>query len=102
MTQWFPLPKEVKRYVHTKSPTWSESEVTRSCPTLYNPVDCSLPGSSLNGILQAWILEWAAISFSSNMNVLSNIIHNSQKVNMTQVSIKNIYKQDVVFLHNEI
>ena len=36
------------------------------------------------------------------MNVLSNIIHNSQKVNMTQMSIKNIYKQDVVFLHNEI
>ena len=35
-----------------------------SCPTLCNPVDCSQPGSSVHGILQAWILEWVAISFS--------------------------------------
>ena len=40
------------------------SEVAQSCPTLRNPVDCSLPGSSLHGILQARILEWVAISFS--------------------------------------
>ena len=36
----------------------------QSCPTLCNPVDCSLPGSSVHGILQARILEWGAISFS--------------------------------------
>ena len=42
----------------------SESEVAQSCPTLCNPVDCSLPGSSLHEILQARILEWVAISFS--------------------------------------
>ena len=42
----------------------SESEVAQSCPTLCNPVDCSLPGSSVHGILQARILEWVAISFS--------------------------------------
>ena len=36
----------------------------QSCPTLCNPVDCSPPGSSVHGILQARILEWAAISFS--------------------------------------
>ena len=42
----------------------SESEVTQSCPTLCDPVDCSLPGSSVHGILQARILEWVAISFS--------------------------------------
>ena len=41
----------------------SESEVAQSCPTLCNPVDCSLPGSSLHGLLQARILEWVAISF---------------------------------------
>ena len=41
-----------------------ESEVTQSCPTLCNPVDGSLPGSSVHGILQAKILEWVAISFS--------------------------------------
>ena len=38
------------------------SEVTQSCPTLCNPVDCSPPGSSIHGILQARILEWVAIS----------------------------------------
>ena len=42
----------------------SESEVTQSCPTLCDPMDCSLPDSSLHGILQARVLEWVAISFS--------------------------------------
>ena len=36
----------------------------QSCPTLCDPVDCSPPGSSVHGILQARILEWVAISFS--------------------------------------
>jgi len=40
------------------------SEVTQSCPTLCDPIDCSLPGSSVHGILQARILKWVAISFS--------------------------------------
>ena len=40
------------------------SEVTQLCSTLCNPVDCSLPGSSIHGIFQARILEWVAISFS--------------------------------------
>ena len=42
----------------------SESEVSQSCLTLSNPMDYSLPGSSVHGILQARILEWVAISFS--------------------------------------
>ena len=42
----------------------SESEVAQSCPTLCHPMDCSPPGSSVHGILQARILEWVAISFS--------------------------------------
>ena len=42
----------------------SESEVAQSCPTLCNPIDCSLPGSSVHGIFQAIVLEWVAISFS--------------------------------------
>ena len=41
-----------------------ESEVAQSCPTLCDPMECSLLGSSLQGILQARILEWVAISFS--------------------------------------
>ena len=42
----------------------SESEVAQSCPTLSNPMDCSLPGSSVHGIFQAKVLEWDAIAFS--------------------------------------
>ena len=42
----------------------SESEVSQSCPTLCDPIDCSLPGSSVHGIFQAIVLEWIAISFS--------------------------------------
>ena len=43
----------------------SESEVAQSCLTLCDPIDCSLPGSSVHGILQARALEWGAIAFSS-------------------------------------
>ena len=42
----------------------SQSEVAQSCPTLSDPMDCSLPGSSVCGILQARVLEWGAIAFS--------------------------------------
>ena len=38
--------------------------ITQSCPTLYDPMNCSLPGSSVHGILQAKIQEWVVISFS--------------------------------------
>ena len=43
----------------------SESEVTQSCPTLIDPMDCSLPGSSVHGIFQTRVLEWGAIAFSA-------------------------------------
>ena len=43
----------------------SEREVAQSCLTLIDPMDCSLPGSSAYGILQARALEWGAIAFSS-------------------------------------
>ena len=43
----------------------SESEVAQSCPTPSDPMDCSLPGSSVHGIFQARVLEWGAIAFSS-------------------------------------
>ena len=44
----------------------SESEVAQSCPTLSDPMDCSLPGSSVHGSFQARVLEWGAITFSSH------------------------------------
>ena len=42
----------------------SESEVVQSCLTLSDPMDCSLPGSSVHGLFQAGVLEWGAIAFS--------------------------------------
>ena len=45
----------------------SESEVVQSCPTLSNPMDCSLPGSSIHGIFQARVLKWVAIAFSTQL-----------------------------------
>ena len=41
----------------------SESEVDQLCPTLSDPMNCSLPGSSVHGIFQAGVLEWGAIAF---------------------------------------
>ena len=53
------------------------NEVAQSCPTLCDPMDCSLPGSSIHGIFQARVLEWAAISFSRR---------SSQPRDQTQIS----------------
>ena len=46
----------------------SESEVTQSCPTLSDPMDYSLPGSSVHGIFRATVLEWGATAFSQRTN----------------------------------
>ena len=43
----------------------SESEVAQLCPTLSDPMDWSLPGSSIHGIFRARVLEWGAIAFSA-------------------------------------
>ena len=45
----------------------SENEVSQSCPTLRDPMDGSLPGSSIHGILQLGVLEWGAIAFSEGL-----------------------------------
>ena len=49
----------------------SEREATQSCPTLSDPMDCSLPGSSIHGIFQARVLEWGAIDFSDTPSLQS-------------------------------
>ena len=49
-----------------------ESEVAQSCPTLSNPMDCSLPGFSAHGIFQARVLEWAATAFSQVAQAVKN------------------------------
>ena len=51
----------------------SEREVAQSCPTLSDPMNCSLPGSSLHGIFQARVLEWGAIAFFDNKRLLWTI-----------------------------
>ena len=50
----------------------SESEVTQSCLTLSDPMDCSPAGSSLHGIFQARVLEWGAIAFSLSKSIGTN------------------------------
>ena len=45
----------------------SESEIAQSCPTLRDPMDCSLPGSSIHGIFQARVLQWVTIAFSATI-----------------------------------
>ena len=57
--------------LHT-SKLLSESEVAQSCLTLCDPVDCSSPGSSVHGVLQARKLEWVAISFSRGSSLLGD------------------------------
>ena len=47
----------------------NEREVAQPCATLSDPMDCSLPSSSIYGIFQARVLEWGAIAFSNNLPV---------------------------------
>ena len=53
----------------------SESEVAQSCPTLNDPMDFSPPGSSVNGIFQARVLEWVAIAFSNKKGMWPQIFN---------------------------
>ena len=61
----------------------SESEVTQSCPTLSDLMDCSLPGSSIHGIFQARVLEWGAIAFS--VTNLDSVLKNRHITLLTKV-----------------
>ena len=56
----------------------SESELTQSCPTPRDPMDCSLPGSLVHGLCQARVLQWVAIAFSSQSLCLGSNIFNLQ------------------------
>ena len=56
----------------------SESEVAQSCPTLRDPMDFSLPGSSIHGIFQARVLESGAIAFSMRLGKLRELVMNRE------------------------
>ena len=75
----------------------SESEVAQSCPTLSDPMDFSLPGSS-DGIFQARALEWVAIAFSKMLHSHCLIIVG--KMNM-YLDFKRLISEDsIIFLNN--
>ena len=67
---------------------WSESEVAQLCPS--DPMDCSLPGSSVHGVFQARVLEWGAIAFSKCHSSFSQIIL-ALSYSMTLQSLSFIY-----------
>ena len=58
----------------------SESEIAQLCPTPCDPLDCSLPGSSIHGIFQARVLEWGAIAFSGKRQAAHRYLDERQEV----------------------
>ena len=64
----------------------SESKVVQLCPTLLDPMDFSLPGSSVHGILQARVLEWGTIAFSGGVRMANN-----KKMEVTVLGIKDLF-----------
>ena len=70
----------------------SESEVAQSCPTPSDPMDCSLPVSSIHGIFQARVLEWGAIAFSV-------ILYYSLLIVQKALYLKTIYISFLFFIY---
>ena len=69
-----PISKNEKTYFCFLQKDESKSLVAQSCPTLHDPMDCSLPGSSIHGIFQARVLEWGAIAFSQDQVLVHPIL----------------------------
>ena len=72
----------------------SESEITQSCPTLSDPMDCSLPGSSVHGIFQARVLEWGAVAFSginSRSDLSSSVDPTQADTKLNDLNIKSVH-----------
>ena len=70
----------------------SESEVGQLCPTLRDPMDCSLAGSSVHGIFQARVLEWGAIAFSAcSPSILQLPLRPSGHLGVVQYLLKGLF-----------
>ena len=72
----------------------SGSEVAQLCLTLSDPMDCSLPGSSIHGILQARVLEWGAIAFSESSKqkvYIKKKIGNHQPIDVKAMHMNDMY-----------
>ena len=79
----------------------SESEVAQSCLTLSDPMDCSLPGSSIHGIFQARVLEWGAIAFSKELLYFTSKVQSTKgKIGETDVS-KIMVKEFLAFFYSQ-
>ena len=72
----------------------SESEVAQSGPTLSDPMDCSLPVSSVHGIFQARVLEWGAIAFSDNLCLLDTYYMSGTSPSFTWILCSNHCTQE--------
>ena len=83
----------------------SESEVAQSCPTLSDPMDCSLPGSSVHGIFQARVLEWGAIAFSGvyiegqNKWGVDEVYDQKKQPNLGQKNVNHLNSEDLETRH---
>ena len=66
----------------------SESEVAQSYPTLSDPMDCSLLGSSIHGIFQARILEWGAIAFSGYSDDTNLMAESKEELKSLLIKVK--------------
>jgi len=68
----------------------SENEVAQSCPTLCDPMDCSLPDSSVHGIFQARVLEWGAIAFSETQETRVQSLGQEDSLEKKMVTVSSI------------
>ena len=64
----------------------SENEITQSCPNLSDPMDCSLPGSSIHGIFQAKVLDWGVIAFSAFSSYIRKESDTTKRLNWTELN----------------
>ena len=69
----------------------SESAVAQSCLTLSDPMDCSLPGSSVHGIFQARVLEWVAVAFSLDILQSVNYVLKTRVLNKNMKYLINTF-----------
>ena len=81
-----------------------ESEVAQSCPILSDPMDCSLPGSSIHGIFQPRVLEWGAIAFSLQATKASliNSKLSKKKFSLAQLNPKVSRRKEIIKIRAEI
>ena len=77
----------------------SESEVSQSCPTLSDSMDCSLSDSSVHGIFQARVLEWGAIALSSLKKLKIELPYDSSNPTLGHIPGKNHNSKRYVFLN---